>query len=239
MREIDLSRLFKLLLSHIIPIILTGVIFAGVAFGYCRYLAKPVYQANVSVLVNNGGLSDFYQDSTTISTGTLSASLYLVPTCVDVMQSDNIYKELAKTLGDKYSYTTLRSIFSVTDRHDDSLFIDVAVSGYSPEEIKYIANTFLDILPGYMKNTMTAADIKIMSTADKVHKISPQTSLVTLLAFASGVLLCFLAFLIIDLLKNTVESEADIKEKYDVPILGSVPFFENKANSGGKKNGSK
>ena len=239
MREIDLNKLFKLLLSHIIPIILTGVVFAGVAFGYCRYFARPVYQTNVSVLVNNGGLSDVFQDSTTISTGTVSASLNLVPTCVDVMQSDNIYKELAATLSDKYSYNFLRSIFSITERHNNSLLIDIAVSGYSPEEIKHIANTFLDILPGYMKNTMTAADIKIMSTADKHHKVSPRTSLVTPLAFAIGVLLCFLVFLVIDLLKNTIESEAEIKEKYDVPILGSVPFFENKYASGGKKNGNK
>lgn len=237
MKEIDVSKLFKLFISHIVPIVLAGILCAALAFGYCSLIVNPVYRTSTSILVNNGGLAESYENSNTISSATMSASLYLVTTCVDILTSDNIYKELSSALGGKYDYTQLRPIFSVSDRSENSLFIDISVTGYSPKEIMHIANTFLEIVPTYIKNTLSPADVKIMANAEKVAQIEPRTTSTVLAAFLAGMVICFLVFLVIDLMKNTIENEADFKERYDIPLLGAVPVFENKT-SGGKRYGN-
>ena len=92
MKEIDITKIIKLLLSHIFPILLAGVILAGAVFCYNTFWSKPVYRTSTSVLINNGGLADDSQSPNgTISQGIMSASLSLVPTCIDMMESDNIY----------------------------------------------------------------------------------------------------------------------------------------------------
>ncbi len=238
MKELDVSKLLKLFLSHIIPIIISGILCAALAFGYCSLIVKPVYRTNTSILVNNGELAEnFGNPAGSISSSTMSASLALVTTCVDMLKSDNIYKELANALDDGSEYTSLRPIFSVSDRSENSLFIDISVSGYSPEEVKHIANTFLDIVPTYIKNNLNNADVKIMANADKAYQVEPRTSVTVVVAFITGAFICFFIFLVINLMKNTIESESDFKERYEIPLLGSVPFFDNKS-TGGKRNGN-
>ena len=91
MKEIDITKIIKLLLSLIFPILLAGVILAGGVFAYNTYWSKPGYRTSTSVLINNGGLSDDLQTPNgTISSAIMSASLSLVPTCIDMMESDNI-----------------------------------------------------------------------------------------------------------------------------------------------------
>ena len=237
MKELDLTKLFKLFLSHLLPILLAGVIFAAAAFSYCTYVADPVYRTDASILVNNGGLSDGYQSTTgIISSSNISASLYLVNTCVDVLNSTGIYKKLAAQLGDKYTYTSLQRSFTVSEHDDNSLIIDITVQGTNAKEIKKIANEFLDIVPTYIGDTIKYTDVKVIAVADKVYKVGPRTLYLTVLAFVMGVALCYLAYFIVFLLRNTVENDMDFKSRYDVPLLGTVPHFDNKF-LGGKRRG--
>lgn len=237
LKEIDITKIIKLLLSHIFPILLAGVILAGGVFAYNTFWSKPVYRTSTSVLINNGGLADDLQTPNgTISSAIMSASLSLVPTCIDMMESDNIYKELAKSLNDQYSYYGLQSRFAVVSRNEQSLVIDIYTYGSDITETKNIANTFLQIVPTYISNNLTGADVKIMATADKIVKTSPRTGFNTSVAFLVGVLICSAIYIIIEFSKNTIESEKDFKSRYDLPLLGTVPLFENNSQ-GGKRRG--
>ena len=237
MKEIDITKIIKLLLSHIFPILLAGVILAGGVFAYNTFWSKPVYRTSTSVLINNGGLSDDLQTPNgTSSSAIMSASLSLVPTCIDMMESDNIYKELAKSLNDRYSYYGLQSRFAVVSRNEQSRDIDIYTYGSDITETKNIANTFLQIVPTYISNNLAGADVKIMATADKIVKTSPRTGFNTMVAFLVGILLCSAVYIIIEFSKNTIESEIDFKWRYDLPLLGTVPLFENNSQ-GGKRRG--
>lgn len=232
-KEIDLSKSFKLFISHIVPILVAGAVCAALVLCYCSFLMKPVYKTRASVLVNNGSLASTIEGSTIISSANMSASLSLVTTCIDILKSDKVYIELAGALNNKYSYTDLKSMFGIASRNDNSLLIDLSVQGEDPDEIREIANTFLEIIPTYIKITLPPTDVKIMADANRAYETGPKLIPTALISFAVGALLCYLVFLIIGMFRNTIESEADFKARHDVPLLGSVPFFEAK-NTGGK-----
>ncbi len=236
MKEIDITKLFKIILSHIFPIILAGVILGGSVFAYNSFWSKPVYRTSTSVLINNGGLADSYHDSGTISSGIMSASLSLIPTCKDMLTSDNIYKKLAIALDNKYSYYSLQSNFSVASRSDSSLVIDIYTYGSDIDETKRIANTFLQIVPTYISTNLPSSNVKIMATADKIVKTSPNTLFNSAIGFAVGALICAAIYIILEFTKNTIENEKDFKSRYELPLLGSVPLFESNLQ-GGKRRG--
>ncbi len=237
MKEIDLSKIFKIVSQNIIPILLTGIICAVLAFSYCMIFAAPAYRTTTTILVNNGGLSEVGPSGGSVSGNDISASLSLVTTCVDVLKSDNIYKELAKALGDEYTYYALQPRFSAVARGDQSMLIDIYTYGTEPTEIKDIANTFLEIAPTFISNNILNVDIKVLATADKTVKTGPRTVYYTVAALFIGAVACALVYIITHLSKNTIENEADFKARYEIPLLGTVPVFETKQSGGKKRRG--
>lgn len=231
-REIDISKYLKLLVSHITPIIISGIVCVGLVFSYTSFIKQPEYKTTSTILVNNGSLANSIEGSTSISSGNMSASLSLVTTCVDILKSDNVYIELSGALNEKYTYGELKGMFSISSRNDNSLLIDISVIGVNPEEIKAVANTFLEIVPTYIKNTLPPTDVKILAEANRTGVSGPRIVQTTVFSFLAGAALCFFMLLIVGVFKNTIESEEDFKAHYDIPLLGSVPFFETKGLGG-------
>ncbi|MBO5852503.1 MAG: hypothetical protein J6Q74_01675 [Clostridia bacterium] len=234
MKELDLSALFKVIKQNILIILLSGAVLAGAVFCYNHFFVAPTYRTTTTILVNNGGLADVGVPGDSVNGSDLNASLYLVETCVDILESDYMFKELANALGGDYSSHSLKSRFSPVARGEESLLIDISTYGTDPEEIKEIANTFLEVAPTFIQNNILSVDVKVLADAVTISKVGPRTSSNTLVAFIVGVFACVVIFVLISLLKNTIESESDFKATYDVPLLGTVPVFENKQSKGNR-----
>ncbi len=239
MKEIDLIKIGKIVLDHLVSILLVGILCAIFTFGFSAFFAAPAYRTTTTILVNNGGLEGTGPSGGSISGSDISASLYLVTTCVDVLESDNIYKDLAAALDDKYSYYELKSCFSARSRSENSMLIDIYTVGSDPDETKKLASTFLEIAPTFICNNIFNADVKILASADKAVKACPKTFSYTLIAFMVGVFCCSAFFITLNLFKNTIEDEKDFKARYDIALIGCVPIFENKQTGGRKRNGRK
>ena len=74
--EIDLLQVASTLWQHIISILLTGIIFGALLFGYARFFVTPKYEANALFYVNNSTFS--LSSAVAISTGELSAAMLKV-----------------------------------------------------------------------------------------------------------------------------------------------------------------
>ncbi len=235
MNNISLISLLKLALKHIYVLILAGVVFAAVAFSYCKFVAVPKYSATGSVLVTNGSIiSNNTQSSATSSTSSknvsytdINASLQLADTINDILNTNDIYKELSNEDSNRYTYSNLKSRSSVKRRSTDSLFIDVTFVASTPEEALRLTNKFLNLTPDYVKNYIPSANTAIATQPDRAGKTYPRTSFYTLAAGLCGVIIAYAIVYIISLTNNSIKDEDDIVNHYDIPVLGNVPDFAN------------
>ena len=235
MNNISLLSLLKLALRHIYILLLSGVIFAVAAFSYCKFAAVPRYSASGSILVTNGSIINNAQTSSNTSSTTsksvsytdISASLQLADTINDILNTNDIYKELSNEDGNRYTYSNLKSRCSVRRRSTDSLFIDITFSASTPEEALRLANKFLNLTTDYVKNYIPSANAAIATQPDRAAKTYPRTSFYTLAAALIGIILAFAVIFIISLVNDSIKSEEDITEKYDITLLGNVPDFAN------------
>lgn len=235
MKELDLSSLYKIVKERILIILLAAVVLAGAVFTYNSFFIKPTYCTTTTILINNGGLADLGNQGN-VESNDITSSLNLVKTCIGVLESQKMHKELAKALDDKYSYSYLMSCFAFAPRGEDTLIVDVYTYGKSPKEIKKIANTFLEIAPTFITyNVVGGVDVKVLAEAESTYKVAPRVLFNTVLAFVIGLVASALVFIVISLFKNTIESEEDFKARYDIPLLGTVPLFENKQTKGRSK----
>lgn len=234
MNNISLISLLKLALKHIYALILAGVVFAAIAFSYCKFVAVPKYSATGSILVTNGSIINDTQSSATSSTSSrnisytdINASLQLADTINDILNTNDIYKELSNEDGNSYTYSNLKSRSSVKRRSTDSLFIDVTFVASTPEEALRLANKFLNLTPDYVKDYIPSANTAIATQPDRAGKTYPRTSLYTMTAGLCGVILAYAVVYIISLTNNSIKDEDDIVNHYDIPVLGNVPDFAN------------
>ena len=235
MKELDLSSLYKIVKERILIILLAAVVLAGAVFTYNSFFIKPTYCTTTTILINNGGLADLGNQGN-VESNDITSSLNLVKTCIGVLESQMMHKELSKALDEEYSYSYLMSCFAFAPRGEDSMLVDVYTYGKSPKEIKKIANTFLEIAPTFITyNVVGGVDVKVLAEAETTYKVAPRVLFNTVLAFVIGLVASALVFIVISLFKNTIESEEDFKARYDIPLLGTVPLFENKQTKGRSK----
>lgn len=213
-----------------------ALIFAILAFSYCQYVAEPKFSATGSVIVTNGsiikGNTSSFDESTKVNTADIQASLQLANTIIDVLKTNQIYKELSESFNDKYTYSQLISCSTINRRSEQTLFIDVTFSASSKEEAKKLTNKFLELAPSYINQYIPHSGSAVTTTADNAQKTYPRTGSTTLFAGIIGVIIAYALIYLIHIFNNTIKNEEDIKENYNLIIIGDIPDFTT-ANSKG------
>lgn len=231
--NLSLIHLLKLALRYIYVLIIAGLICAVIAFSYCQFIAVPKYSATGSVLVTNGAIiadSNSKSEETaskSVSNTDISASLQLANTIIDILKTNDIYKELADDTGGKYTYEELLGNASVKRRNTDTLFIDITFTASTPEEAKSLVNNFLELAPDYILKYIPNSNSAVTTTAEKAQKTYPRTVSTTAIATVVGAVLCFAVVYIISLFSTTIKNEDDIKNNYDIMLIGNIPDFSN------------
>ncbi len=236
MNNISLVDLLKLALKYIYILITVALVAAIVAYSYCNFVAEPRYSSTGSIVVTNGAIiSDISAQTTSdttskkVSGSDISASLLLSNTIIDILNTNDIYKQLASELGNKYSYANLMNRATVKQRNEDTLFIDVSFSADAPEEAQTLVNNFLEIVPDYIAKFIPGSTASVTTTADRAVKIYPQTSRTVFVAAMAGAVLSYAILFIISLFSTTIKSEDEIKNNYDLTVLGNIPDFSSAA----------
>lgn len=240
-KTINIMDLLLLAWRRIWILILAAVIFAGATFGYCKLLLTPRYSATASLLVTNGAVTTSYDETTGKVAGSdIQASLILSQTVVDILNTPDLYKEVANQLGKDYDYLTLKGRTSVARRSEESLFVDITYSSTDPKEAMRVANKITETACQYIpKKFIESSKADVASTAIKAVKTYPRTAMATGVAGIIGAVAAFGVVFIIESTNRAIKGEEDFTNNFDVPLLGSVPDFENAESSGYRKSRGK
>ncbi len=239
MNEITIEYLAKLLVRRLLIVILAAVIFAGVAFGYNHFFVQPTYRATSQIIVSNGVVNlengNLYDqnDTSKISGSDIQSSIHLAKVCESLLSTQDFYKDLAEKLDNKYTHGQLNGYTSVTLNRENDLFLNVSVNHKSPEEAQLIANTMITMAPDYLNEYMPTAKVMITAVAERATQVYPRTLFNTALFFVIGAAVAYLIVLFVDLNDKTIKGVVDFSENYEIPVLGTVPNFENPDLQGG------
>ncbi len=234
MSEISFMYLIKLAWRRIWALILLAVIFAVAAYSYCEFLATPKYEAKAAVLVTNGTIisnalqnSGNPSNSYSVSGSDIGASLNLADTITDILSTSDIFKLLSDEIDNKYDYKQLRSMAKVTRSSDDSLFVNVTFTASTDKEAIKLVNSFIALAPDYITKYIPYSNAMVASTADTASVVFPKTMVTVMMAGIAGALIAFGIVFLIDSMDHAINGEEDFVSKYDIPLLGSIPDFEN------------
>ncbi|MBQ3052900.1 MAG: hypothetical protein IJD55_04305 [Clostridia bacterium] len=232
MRNISLFALVEIALKHIFIIIAVALVAAIGVFSFCEFVAAPSYSATGSIIVTNGAIIDYDELNTDdgINNTDVAASLNFAYTVNDILNTNGIFKELADELDNKYTYSQLKSFSNIERRSNTTLFIDVTFTAGTKEEAIELVNTYLKLAPDYINTFGTKSAIAAASPADSASKVYPKTFLATAAAALIGAGLTYAVAFLIYCANTVIKCEDDFKDRFDVPIIGSIPDFSTAKN---------
>ncbi len=234
MAEISIMYFLQLAVRRIWILIITAVLCAGVALGYCQFIATPRYQARASIIVTNGAIFvDAYSKEISrvdsVSGSDISSSLSLSDTVIDILKTPDIYKQLKEknSYAAKYNHGALMGMTSIAKRSGDSLFIDLYFTNTDPKKAVSLVNDFAEMSCDYIMEYIPYSSAKVGAKAEGASKTFPNNFKTVGIAALIGVALAYLAVYLIDLMDKAIKGEEDFVTHYEIPLIGVIPDFEN------------
>lgn len=217
---IDLVRLLKAVWYHGWLVVLGGVLGLVLAFGYTKMFISPRYQADAKLYVNNKGFS---LGTTTISVSDLNSSANLVNMYVVILRTRTVLNKVIEKADLPYTAAQLSGMLSVSQVNNTPVF-SVTVTNPDPAVAEKIANTVCAVLPEAISKVVDGTSVRVVDYAIlPTTPIAPNVTRNTLLGGLVGAVLCAGFVCLLTLMDDTIMTEEDLRQRYDLPILAAVP----------------
>lgn len=220
--EVDLQKLLLAYLHKWWLIVLCASIAVLGAVYVTTNLITPMYQAKVTVYVNNTASG---QQMDYISNANLVTSQRLVNTYINMIQSDTVLEKVAEASGMEITSEQIRKVMSAEQVDDTELF-DVFITHADPVMAAQLANAVAEVAPGEIENFVEGSSTKIIDYAKTpVKPISPSLSRNCILGALMGIVAAVVFLTLRFLFDVRIKDEEDLNMLFDVPVLAQIPAF--------------
>lgn len=221
---IDLQKLLLVYLRKWWVILICLIIGAAAAFGITHQFVTPMYQASISIYVNN---NRNIHNKENLSSADLAAAQQLVNTYMSIAKSNRVLDKIAAKLNGEYSGNQLAQMIRAEQMDDTETFC-IYVLHEDPEEAARIANTVADVAPGVISELVEGTSARVIDTAEvpKSH-YSPNYGKKFLLGGVLGAFAAVGVLTIYNLCDMRIHDENDLANLYPISVLGRIPDFES------------
>jgi len=215
---IDLTYLWNILLKRkwlIINITLTTLIFSCV---HSFFLMKPVYDANVSIIIGKEEAKYFLEDRYTSS----DVSLYLqvAKTYEEIAKSKAVYQKTKEDMQDK-DFDLIKGIKVISK--PDTQVLNFSVTHPSPDKVVKFANALAENFILVAGEVLPAGELKILDKAERPISDSSNRKRNILVGFFLGIVVSSGLVMLLEFTNKSIECEQDVKKYLDIPVLGVLP----------------
>lgn len=224
MKDFDLRAYFMLVLQNLRLIVAVAVALA-VVFGVAtNLLTEDTYSSRCSMYIMNIA-KDQDNNYSGISTSGLEASQRMVNEYIILLRSENVLAEVAESVnaqGFNVSASDIRNTLEMTAVEETALLRIISTTG-DPKLSKLICDELMKCAPEKISTFMNElGSITPVDKAEIGYKNPPKTSRNAVLGAIFGlVLVCGLLF-VRCLMDNTIKDERDLKNRFNVNVLGVV-----------------
>lgn len=223
---IDLRDYGRLLLKRIWIVVLCVVLLGATTFIYTKVAVDPLYEARISVYVNNSS----QKGSSYVSSSDLAVARVLAETYVNIIQSDRVLDQVIQKTGLNLNAGQLRSLITAEPVNETEMF-NVVVTTTNPQVSADLANVIAEVAPGVISEIIEGSSAKIIDFAKVPEQpSSPSAGRNAIIGAFLGLVLA-IAMVFLELILDTrIQDEEDLMRISTMPVLGSIPDMNETTN---------
>ena len=216
---IDLREYFSIIKKKWYIMAILCVICVAISSVYSFFIAKPVYQAETTLIVK----TEKVEGTNTVSSDQIKTTQQLAVTYGEIIKSRKVLEDVIKNLHLKESYGSLSSKISVSTVTDTQI-IKVSVQDTDNDNATKIAN---EIPTVFTEEAIRIADANGVEVIDKAqvptNPVAPNKKMNILIAGVLGIMVGLFSIFLMEFLNNKMRTPQDIDRTLGLPLLGVIP----------------
>lgn len=223
-------------------VVVVAIIGALLAFVYTANFTTLTYSSNVKFFTyaedSQRELSEAASTSQTVvsNTSKMNYAMKMLTTYVELFNTNEFNQRVADSLNEKYSTSftanQIKNAIKITPIEETAMF-NVVVTTTDAELSYRIAHELETCIPEKMSETNNG--LVHASVEDKAIKAAASESRgyakKCAIGFLAGAVLAVVYIILRDLIDVRIKSSDELLERYEVPILGTIPKYEIKSSS--------
>ena len=220
--ELSLEKLLKIIKKHItLLIILSFLLGIGAYFG-SEFLITPTYSAKIGITINGA----FEDDTLANLNNSYVAASKFVKNCEQYFKS----KDFLKNVRDAAQIDHRPSI-SISST-DETTNIVIVASENTPENAYAVAKAVGECAPVFVSQMLGGTN-RITVTVYESPEIptspsAPNSFLNAIVAACATAIALIALFIVLEITDHKINEEADLTERYGLPIIAVIPDFNIK-----------
>ncbi|WP_437790914.1 YveK family protein [Macrococcoides caseolyticum] len=218
---IDISKVLNLLKRNWKFIVGLSLLGALLAAAISFFLIKPTYSASTQILVNSNG------EKTQLELQANQTDLQLINTYNEILKSPVILNKVANNLKINKDLSSDISVSNSTQ----SKVITINATARNYTDAAKIVNETANVFSKEVGKIMKTDNVTVLAKADEKSTqgpISPKPLLNTALGLLIGFIVGALFVMIRTLLDKRIQTEEDVRNLLDLPVIGMIPHFDEK-----------
>lgn len=218
---IDISKSLNLLKRNWKFIAGLSLLGALIAAAISFFLIKPTYSASTQILVNSGN------ENTQLEVQANQADLQLINTYNEIIKSPVILDKVKKNLNYKDNLSSKIFVSNETQ----SKVITVTANSNNYKDSAKIVNEIANVFSKEVGKIMQTDNVTVLNKANEnlsPSPIKPKPLINTIIGMFIGLLFSYLIILLKNILDKRVQTEEEVREYLDLPVIGMIPHFDEK-----------
>ena len=216
---IDLREYLSIIKKKWFIMAILCVVCVAASAVYSFFIAKPVYQAETTLIVK----TEKTEGTNSLSNDQVMVSQKLALTYGEIIKSRKVLDEVIKNLDLKESNGSLASKISVSTVTDTQI-IKVSVQDTNKSNAAKIAN---EIPTVFTEEAIRIADANGVEVIDKAqvptNPVAPNKKMNILIAGVLGIMVGLFSIFLMEFLNNKMRTPQDIDRTLGLPLLGVIP----------------
>lgn len=233
MEELDLKELFNVFWERKLEIAVILLISIVVGAVYSFFIVEPEYTSYTTLLLtqeNNGANNE------QITQTDLTLNSKLVPTYSKLIESASVLRKVINELNiNNLTEGSLKKSIKVSEITNTEM-IKISVTNANPNYAQQIANKIAEVFSEKIADIYKINNVYVVDRAEASETPSNINHAKDIIIFMFiGIVIACGYVLLINMLDNTVKTEADIEKITGLKVLAAIPNYDTEAKGGKRK----
>lgn len=236
MEELDLKELFNIFWERKLEIVVILLISIVIGAVYSFLIVEPKYTSYTTVLLTQGTGKEQNETSSSITQSDLTLNSNLVATYRDIITSRAVLQEVISNLNIQgLTEENLKKSITVNQKSATEI-LEIKVTNANPNYAEIIANKTAEVFSKKVGEIFKINNVYIVDKAEASQTPSNinHTKDIVIFMFVGIVIACGYV-LLVNMIDNTVKTEADIEKITGLKVLASIPNYDTEAKGGKRK----
>lgn len=227
--EINLVKIFEIILKLWWVILIFAIVGSLVAFSVSSFLMTPMYTSSAKVYVSGSTKAA----DAGVNINDITVSQRLVGTYVEILSGNSFLEDIAQAYNSErsagasaVSAAYIKSNLEMASANETEI-LEIKYSDTQPEIAQEVLEVLLDNAQKEITRVIDGCRLSVVDYADlPVSASSPNIRQNTFIGLFLGIVLGVAVIFLRELFDTRIKDDDDIKNRYGVAVLGIIPNLD-------------